>query len=356
MDAADTAVLAAATGALCALLATPVAARVAVRTGFLDRPVGYKEHGRPTPYLGGSAVLLAFVVVALAYGDGTDRFLPLVLGAVALWAVGTMDDRVNLSPWLRLAAGVGAAGLLWAGDLGWAVFGEPALDLALTVVWVVGIVNAFNLMDNLDGASGTVAAAAAIGAGSFALGTGDIALAAVAFGLAGACLGFLRHNLTRPARIFLGDGGSMPIGLVVATAAMGAPQVDELGLGAVLCAALVVGLVILDTTLVVVSRRRRGAAVLSGARDHLTHRLLAMLGTPQAVAALLGAVQLGLGAVALAAAGLGRPAVLWTSAALVVAGIAVIAYLERAPSSAPLPAAQAPIDGPAVAAAPAASE
>ncbi len=310
------------------LILTPQAARVAVRTGFLDHPLGYKQHGRATPYLGGSAVMLAFLLPALLWGGLDDRFLALGLGACALWIVGTIDDRLNLSPWLRMAvealAGVG----LWSADLGWAVFSADALNLALTVVWVIGVVNAFNLMDNLDGATGTVAAAVAIGIASFALMHDDAQLAAIAGALAGACLGFLRFNLTRPAQIFLGDGGSMPIGFIAAGAAIAAAGGAGIGAAALPCGAMIVGLVILDTTLVVISRRRRNVPLLTGGRDHLTHRLLAMTGTPQVVAAMLAVLQLGLCAVALTAAEHGRHAVLWSAAATLAIAVAVIAVLE----------------------------
>ena len=326
---AGAAILSLGVGTAAALVAVPVAARVARRTGFLDQPVGYKKHGSPTPYLGGSAVVLAFIVVAVAFGDGVGRFLPIVLGALGLWAVGTIDDRVNLSPWLRVGATIAAGVGLWIGDLGWNVFAGSGLDLALTIVWVVGLVNAFNLMDNLDGATGSVAAAASVGIGAFALVNDDVALAAVSFGLLGACLGFLRFNLAKPARIFLGDGGSMPVGFVVAAMAIAAPQVDDLGGGAVLVAALLAGLVILDTTLVVISRRRRGVTLLTGGRDHLTHRLLAIVGSARRVAAALSLVQLSLCALALAAAGLGQTAVLWIAGSAIVAGIGAIAALER---------------------------
>jgi UDP-GlcNAc:undecaprenyl-phosphate GlcNAc-1-phosphate transferase len=325
---AEAAILALGIGTAAALAGVPVAARVALRTGFLDRPVGYKQHGRPTPYLGGSAVVLAFIVVAGALGDGGGAFLPVVLGAIGMWVVGTVDDRVNLSPWLRVGATAAAGVGLWATDLGWNVFAFAGFDLALTVLWVLGLVNAFNLMDNLDGASGSVAAAASAGIGAFAIMHGDPALAAMAFGLLGACLGFLRFNLAKPARIFLGDGGSMPIGFIVAALAIAAPPVADLGAGAVLTAALLVGLVILDTTLVVVSRRRRGVTLLTGGRDHLTHRLLGMVGSPRRVAGTLAAAQLSLCALALSAAGLGRVGVLWIAAGAVIAGIGTIAALE----------------------------
>jgi len=155
-----------------------------------------------------------------------------------------------------------------------------------------------------------------------------IVVFALAFGLVGACVGFLRFNLARPAQIFLGDGGSMPIGFVVAGMAIAAPPVSQLGAGAVLAAALLVGLVILDTTLVVISRRRRGVTLLTGGRDHLTHRLLGIVGSPQRVAATLAIAQLSLCSIALSAAGMGRVALLWIAAAVVIAGIATIAALE----------------------------
>ena len=316
------------TAAALALGATPLAARVAARTDFLDRPAGYKKHGHATPYLGGTAVLLAFAVPALLWGGLGDRFLAVALAAAALWIVGTIDDRFNVSPYLRVAVEALAAVGLWLGDLGWMLFSSELLNLALTIVWVIGVVNAFNLMDNLDGATGTVTLAVGLGIGAFALERGDVELAAFACALAGACAGFLRYNLARPARIFLGDGGSMPIGFLAAAGAIAATSTSDLGVGALLCAGLVVGLVILDTTLVVISRRRRGISLLTGGRDHLTHRLLAMTGSARSVAATLGVLQLALCAIALAAATAGRHAVSWAAAGTVVVGIVVITLLE----------------------------
>lgn len=337
-----TATLAFALAVVLALTLTPQAARLAVRTGFLDHPLGYKQHGRATPYLGGSAVMLAFLLPALLWGGLGDRFLALGLGACALWIVGTLDDRFNLSPWLRMAVEAVAAAGLWMADLGWTVFSSDVLNLLLTIVWVVSLVNAFNLMDNLDGATGTVAASVAVGLAGFAFLHDDAQLAAIAAGLAGACIGFLRYNLARPARIFLGDGGSMPVGFIAAAAAIAAASGGDLGTSAVPCAAMIVGLVILDTTLVVISRRRRGVPLLTGGRDHLTHRLLAMTGTPQAVAAMLATLQLALVAITITAAQNGRHAVLWSAVATLLIGIAVIAVLEiRFGMAQPAPAAAA---------------
>ncbi|MBS1885465.1 MAG: hypothetical protein JSS97_21160, partial [Actinobacteria bacterium] len=148
--------------ALLVFLTVPGSIRVARRTGFLDRPKGYKAHLRPTPYLGGAAVLVAALPAAVLVGDGLlSHYWPLVAGAIFLAAVGAIDDRVNLSPWLRLAVEAGTGWFLWTEGLGWSVFNLGALNLVLTAFWVMALVNAFNLMDNLDGAAASVAAVSA---------------------------------------------------------------------------------------------------------------------------------------------------------------------------------------------------
>src|SRR3954447_11850125 len=295
-----------------ALGLVPLAIAVARRTDFLDRPISYKRHGRATPYLGGAAVMAATVPATLAFG-GIDSAVAWILGgAVLLCIVGTIDDRVLLGPAIRLAFEVGLGVALWANGLGWSAFNSDLAGLALTIVWIVGLVNAFNLMDNLDGATGTVGMVCAAGAGTVALVYGGPPTAALAFALSGACAGFLIYNLSRPSRIFLGDGGSMPIGFAVAAVLMAVSRdVGGLGAGAVVAVAPLVGLPILDTTLVMVSRARRGAPLLSGGQDHLTHRLLSRLGTPRRVALALALAQ-----AALCAIGLG---LLGASEAVVIA-------------------------------------
>jgi UDP-GlcNAc:undecaprenyl-phosphate GlcNAc-1-phosphate transferase len=176
--------------------------------------------------------------------------------------------------------------------------------------------------------------------GVLALVQGSPELAAIAFALAGSCLGFLRYNLASPARIFLGDGGSMPIGFVVAALIMAMPGAHQLGWTFVLVAVVLVGLPALDTTLVIVSRLRRGAGVFEGGRDHLTHRLRCKLGTERRVARVLAAAQgalVGLGAALLASGN--APLALFGAVVLIVGGIIVVALLES-PSWAPAPATE----------------
>lgn len=278
--------------AVATYLATPVAIAIAVRTQFFDLPVGYKGHRRPTPYLGGSAIVVGILLaVLLVRGQATAHWV-IIVGALAVWAMGTADDRLNLPIILRVMVEVGIAVLLWQTGRGWNVFHVGAADLALTIFWVVGLMNAFNLMDNMDGAAASVAAVSALGAGTLGLMSGDSALAALSFGVAGSCFGFLPRNLAKPARIFMGDGGSLLLGLLVARVTMAAVTRNYLGPSGVIMAALLVGLVIFDTTLVTVSRTRGGRSVLTGGRDHLTHRLSRTLGAPRNVALTLACAQL----------------------------------------------------------------
>ncbi len=352
--------LAALAAAACCLALTVLWRRVALAGGFVDTPHGYKRHLAPTPYMGGIAVLTAASVATLLFAD-VPRQLAVVLAlAVLLAAVGTLDDRLGVAPKWRLAVELVAAYVLWRNGVHWTAFGIAPLDFALTAVWVVGIVNAFNLMDNIDGAAATVIAASGLAAGCLALVQHQPAFAVAGFAVAGACAGFLPHNLARPARIFLGDGGSMPLGFLVAALSMATAGTSAaLGPAAVLGGALIAGLPILDTSLVVFSRRRRGLSIVTAGRDHLNHRLLGHLRSERRVALMLAVGQLCLGALGVAGARLGVMFALPVAIVATVLGLATIAYLEAtsppvAVESAPAPrrrAAAAPLAAPGVVAA-----
>jgi UDP-GlcNAc:undecaprenyl-phosphate GlcNAc-1-phosphate transferase len=338
------AVAAFAIAAIATYLATPVAIAVAVRSKFFDLPMGYKGHKSPTPYLGGTAIIVGILAaVLLVRGQATTHWV-IVVGAVVVWAMGTVDDRVNLPIWVRMLAEAGIAVLVWETGRGWGVFHNDAADLALTVVWVVGVMNAFNLMDNMDGAAASVAAVSAMGAGALALITGDTALAALSFAVAGACFGFLPWNLAKPARIFMGDGGSLLLGLLIARVTMAAVTRNYLGPSGVIVAALLVGLVVLDTTLVTISRTRAGRSVLSGGRDHLTHRLSLRIGGPRSVALTLAVTQLIVCGVTIAVAQAGIGWVLLAGGLGIAFAGVMIWQLERSPWFRPeVPGAEASV-------------
>ncbi|MEY2534908.1 MAG: UDP-GlcNAc:undecaprenyl-phosphate/decaprenyl-phosphate GlcNAc-phosphate transferase, partial [bacterium] len=309
--------------------ATPIAIRVADRLQFYDKPAGYKGHARPTPYLGGAAVMAGVLLALIAVSTGEwGRTLPLLGGMLVLWAVGTIDDRRNVAPGWRVVVEVGLAWMLWQTGLGWDLGLGGGVDLALTVVWTVAVVNAFNLFDNMDGAASTMALVVSAAVAIMGLVRGDAWLAASAASLCGACLGFLPHNLSSPARIFLGDGGSMPIGFGVAALVMSGSAQAVPAWQALVVGLLLVGVPALDTSLVMISRRRRGISILTGGRDHLTHRTRRRLRTARAVAIALGAIQALVSALALFAVSGGGTAIVLIVVLYLVAAATAIALLE----------------------------
>jgi UDP-GlcNAc:undecaprenyl-phosphate GlcNAc-1-phosphate transferase len=278
-------------GAVVSVALTPVAIRVARRTNFLDRPREYRQHARATPFLGGAAVLIAFLVAGLAVAGASGKLLVPLACAVGLWALGTVDDRIAVAPKWRLLAETGAGVALFVAGLGWDTSLGGAADLVLTIASVLIAVNAFNLMDNLDGACSSVTAVAAAGIGVLAAIRGQTAIAGLALALSGACAGFLPWNLAGPAKVFLGDGGSMPLGFLTAALAIVVAHRNPNGNAGILVGAMLVGLPIFDMTLVSFSRTRRGVPLVTGGRDHLTHRLLLVLRSPRVVAVALAVLQ-----------------------------------------------------------------
>ena len=311
--------------------ATPLAIRLAAHFDFYDVPAGYKGHRTPTPYLGGTAVITGFVVVvaALTLTSQPSETVPVLGGVLVLWIIGTLDDRRLVGVWPRVAAEVGLAAMLWATGLGWSLGLGGAVDLLATAIWVVAVVNAFNLFDNMDGASSTMASVVAAAVAILGLVQSDVWLVATGAALCGACLGFLPHNLSRPsARIFLGDGGSMPIGFAIAALVMIGASSAASEWQALVMGLLLVGVPALDTCLVVVSRRRRGVSILTGGRDHLTHRTRARMSTVRASVAALGAGQALLAALALVAVQGGPKALVPVVLAYLVAMATVIVVLD----------------------------
>jgi UDP-GlcNAc:undecaprenyl-phosphate GlcNAc-1-phosphate transferase len=275
--------------------------------------------------------MTGFLLSVAVVGENLSRWWPVLACAVGLMALGTLDDRRTVRPLYRLAAEVAAAVVLWLFDLGWTFLSSDLEQLILTCAWIVGFTNAFNLMDNMDGAASIVAAVCASGIAAHALITGGAdGLAVIALALAGGCLGFLPHNLRRraPARIFLGDGGSMPIGFVVAALAMSIPVDEPLGWPVLLVAALLLGVPVLDTLLVVVSRTRRGVSIVTAGRDHLTHRLRTRLPSAAAVAAALAVTQAVVSSITILAAGIGRTTIIVVAVACLALGVAIVVLLD----------------------------
>jgi UDP-GlcNAc:undecaprenyl-phosphate GlcNAc-1-phosphate transferase len=265
------------------LLLTPVALKIALRRSVLDHPGGYKEHESPVPYLGGVSIVAAFsgaVIIASLLGPprpgAREAILIITLGLV-LSLMGLIDDLRSLNPLLRLAIEIGVALVLWRVGIGVSIFGIEGADALITVLWIVGITNAFNLLDNMDGLSAGVAAIAAAWFFVIAATNGQIAVAALSIALCGCALGFLRHNF-HPAKIYMGDAGSLFLGFLLSVIGIklrfeGPIQVTFF------VPILVLGVAIFDTVLVTATRLLHRQNPWSGGRDHTSHRLV-FVGVP----------------------------------------------------------------------------
>lgn len=260
-----------------AIGATPVAQRVALRLGVVDHPSARKTHLRPVPLLGGAAIYLAFIAAVVLFSDRFQlpQLVSILLGATLVSFLGIWDDRWGMRPLLKLVGQGLAAGILVVSGVHIALFPSPLWDYGMTILWVVGITNSLNLLDNMDGLSGGVAAVAAAFFLLLAALSGQYLVGSLAAALLGACIGFLRYNLN-PASIFMGDTGSLFLGFVLA--ALGIKlRFEQVTTVTWMIPVLVLGVPIFDTALVVISRLLRGLNPLTNpGRDHLSHRLVAL--------------------------------------------------------------------------------
>lgn len=293
--------------ALVSYLATPVVARVALAVGAIDQPGGRRVHARPVPRLGGLAVLAGLLagpvvwglgqgwdaVVGLGAHDGLQAFL---LPMLAVFLVGVTDDIRGLGAAPRVVAEAAAASvLIQAGyvidDVTLPYLGPLSLGLLaypITLLWFVGVTNAFNLIDGLDGLLGSVAITALLGCAAVAILGDRLGSSTLALALAGSLAGFLRWNW-HPARIFLGDSGSLLVGFTVAALSLKVarnPSGDTLSAHVPVLLCL---LPICETLLTLARRHVSGQAYFAGDRSHIHHVLVNRgLSVPRAVITLAG--------------------------------------------------------------------
>jgi UDP-GlcNAc:undecaprenyl-phosphate GlcNAc-1-phosphate transferase len=309
--------------------------------GAVARPRNDRWHRVEIPLLGGIAIALGTVVpLAVAtFGSGSDpqRVAALLLGGCLIALVGLVDDLRTLRPATKLLGQLVAATLAIGLGLRLPISGSPELDMLLTLFWFVAFTNAFNLLDNMDGlAAGIAAIAAAFRLVFFQL-DGNAEGATSAAILLGATLGFLLHN-HHPARIFMGDTGSMFIGFFVAGLSLVGGYPYSRGTVSILLLPVLVLLVpIFDTTFVSVTRILAGRPISVGGRDHTSHRLVALGLSERAAVYLLYGVAVASGGIAYLTYryGLSRSAVLILFLILSVAMLAL--FLARAQVQHPVP-------------------
>jgi UDP-GlcNAc:undecaprenyl-phosphate GlcNAc-1-phosphate transferase len=280
-------------GLILALLLCPLAIRVAWATGYLDHPEARKLHTSATALLGGAVVFISGVagwLVAIRIGDlgTTTEISGIAAGAVLCLAVGMWDDRFGMNPLIKLMAHASAGVLLMAGQpvphlgLPW------HLDSWLTLVAIVGMLNAVNFLDNMNGMVSGLAAIALAGFAYDSLWRGDPGLATGQLALAGACLGFLRYNFPR-ARMFLGDAGSLFLGYSLCASGLLAFNGASHG-WARLGPLLILAYPVFDIVFVVIKRLREGRKVYQGGTDHTNHRLASVLRCQRRTVMLIWAV------------------------------------------------------------------
>ncbi len=331
------------------LFTVPVRA-LALRVGMVDRPGPRKVHLTPVPLLGGLAIYTGFVLAILLTLDGAGRaqIAGILAGATLVAVVGFLDDRGLLHHQVKLfgAMPLAAVILLLTGtraQLFQTILGGRAgviFDMVLTLFWVVGITAAFSILDHMDGLCAGVAGVAALFLAILACLAGQRLVSILAAAALGSAIGFLRWNF-KPAKIFMGDGGAMFLGFLMATLGLklrlsGAPSpAVEPGApspAVELVPVLVLGVPIFDTTLVSISRTRRGLlAFTTPGKDHTAHRVANLgLGERNAVLAMyaLGAV---FGLLGLLASGLSPRSGVVLAAAVGAASLAGVAWLERVP-------------------------
>jgi UDP-GlcNAc:undecaprenyl-phosphate/decaprenyl-phosphate GlcNAc-1-phosphate transferase len=300
---------------------TWVTRSVVRRIGFVAKPRAERWHRKPTALAGGVGIFIAFSLSMLMV-EGIHR-MPLVLGGAAMFALGLVDDVLHLKPYAKLLGQLVIAALtvMHGPSLPWTL--HPVLNQAISVFWIVGITNALNLLDNMDGLATGTAAIAALFQTVFFLILHQPAQAAAACALAGALLGFLIFNWN-PASIFMGDCGALFIGYTLASLAMESSYGRSRSLLATIAMPVLVMLVpIFDTTFVTMVRIVRGRPVSQGGRDHTSHRLVTLgLSERAAVSSLLtlGA----LGGVVAVLAHLNIMVGVWIAAPLVAVMLAFI--------------------------------
>ncbi len=251
----------------------PLARQAALKYGIVDAPDGKLKHQRePVPYFGGLAIYLAFLVSLAFTFEFRHDVLGIILGGTIVVMLGLIDDFGVLTPWTKLAGQLLAVFVLIKSGIRIEIAAFPEwLDLLLTVFWMVGLINAFNLLDIMDGLSASVGAVSAGCLLVVALLQGDQTIAFMLAALIGSLVGFLKYNW-QPAKIYMGDTGAMFIGLLLGAMTMIGkyPSAHPLSL---LTPVFILGIPIFDTLFVMYIRYRRGLPIFWGSPDHIVIRL-----------------------------------------------------------------------------------
>ncbi len=315
---------------LIAFVATPLTLMAARRMRLIDKPGPHKFHIAPVPVLGGIAIWAAIIGSLLIFGGGREyrELASIVVGGTLISIVGLVDDRVGLGPLGKVFGQTLAMLLIAIGGVSVNMFDAEWMNICLTVLWGVGVINAVNLQDNMDGLAAGTSAVAALSFLILAVINGQILVASLASALLGACLGFLFYNY-QPAVSFMGDTGSMLLGITLAVLGIKLTFPDVSYTQTWMVPVLVLGVPVFDTVLVVVSRIRRGKPWWQGGVDHTSHRLVKLgLSHRRTITALYIVTGI-LGIMSAVIVYLASPMISWILAsATLILGVVVLCALE----------------------------
>jgi len=287
--------------AFVAYLLTPFIRTVAIKTGYMDHPQDNKVHAHPTPLLGGIAIFTAFVI-ALLTKETVIALAPvraMLIGASILLMIGLIDDKMGMMPNFKLLGQFLAAMVIVKSGVRIEFINNHYLSVAVTYVWIIGITNSFNLLDNMNGLSAGIAAISALFFGTISYLNGQYEISVISFALAGSSLGFLKYNFPK-AGIFMGDTGSLVLGYVLSTIAIMGNWKTYILTTSLMVPILVLGYPIFDTALVSIIRILERRSIFRGGKDHSSHRLALMGFKRVKTVLIIYAISIFLGVVALA--------------------------------------------------------
>ncbi|MFA5880027.1 MAG: MraY family glycosyltransferase [Candidatus Margulisiibacteriota bacterium] len=267
---------------LITLVITPLIKKIALKLQIVDNPEARKVHKKTTPKMGGAAIYLGFLITILIMVPIDRTILSILIGATLIIFLGIIDDKYTINAWVKLLGQVIIAALVIFMGISIRYITNPInggifvldwwLSIPITLIWIIGLINAINLIDGLDGLASGVSGIAALIIVIIALSTRQYTAALLMMALFGANLGFLRYNFA-PAKLFMGDTGSMFLGFTLATVTVSGVMKSSITL-ALFIPLLIFGIPIFDTLFAIARRIKNKKRIFEADRSHLHHRLL----------------------------------------------------------------------------------
>ncbi len=314
---------------LLGLLLTPLVRKLAHLWGMVVQPRHDRWHNRPTALYGGVAIYFSFLIGCLVIAPQFSGVRLILLGGTLIFLLGLVDDFVSLKPYVKLVAQLVVAAIVvyFGRRLPWTNY--EAVNIVITILWIVGVTNAVNLLDNMDGLAGGISLISCVFLSATFLLNGQMPQAILPAILGGAVLGFLVYN-RHPATIFMGDCGSLLLGFVLSATALLSDYDRTRNLGVVLFAPMLILLIpIFDTCVVTVTRKLAGRPISQGGRDHTSHRLVALGLSEQRAVWLLYGLAIGAGVLAVLTRNMKAEVLFWIIPSISLMVLFLGLYLGR---------------------------